>query len=178
MARTNINILGISELRWIRMGEFNSDDHYIYYCRQESLRMSSPHTQKESKMQYLVTISTMTKWSLFISKANHLTQVYAHITNTKESEVEWFYENLQGILGEGNGTPLQCSCLQNPRDGGAWWAAVYGVAQSRTRLKQLSRSSTRHSRTNTKKRCPFHHRRLECKSRKSRDTWNNRQVWP
>ena len=120
----------------------------------------------------------MTEWSLLVSKANHLTQVYAHITNTKESEVEWFYENLQGILGEGNGTPLQCSCLQNPRDGGAWWAAVYGVAQSRTRLKQLSRSSTRHSRTNTKKICPFHHRRLECKSRKSRDTWNNRQVWP
>ena len=41
-------------------------------------------------------------------------------------------------VGEGNGTPLQCSCLENPRDGGAWWAAVYGVAQSRTRLKQLS----------------------------------------
>ena len=39
---------------------------------------------------------------------------------------------------EGNGNPLQCSCLENPRDGGAWWAAVYGVAQSRTRLKQLS----------------------------------------
>ena len=37
--------------------------------------------------------------------------------------------------GEGNGNPLQCSCLENPRDGGAWWAAVYGVAQSRTRLK-------------------------------------------
>ena len=41
-------------------------------------------------------------------------------------------------IGEGNGNPLQCSCLENPRDGGAWWAAVYGVAQSRTRLKQLS----------------------------------------
>ena len=39
---------------------------------------------------------------------------------------------------EGNGNPLQCSCLENPRDGGAWWAAVYGVAQSRTRLKRLS----------------------------------------
>ena len=44
--------------------------------------------------------------------------------------------------GEGNGNPLQCSCLENPRDGGAWWAAVYGVAQSRTRLKQLSSSSS------------------------------------
>ena len=42
--------------------------------------------------------------------------------------------------GEGNGSPLQCSCLENPRDGGPWWAAVYGVAQSQTRLKQLSSS--------------------------------------
>ena len=45
-------------------------------------------------------------------------------------------------IGEGNGNPLQCSCLEKPRDGGAWWAAVYGVAQSRTRLKQLSSSSS------------------------------------
>ena len=45
-------------------------------------------------------------------------------------------------IGEGNDNPLQCSCLENPRDGGAWWAAVYGVAQSRTRLKQLSSSSS------------------------------------
>ena len=43
-------------------------------------------------------------------------------------------------IGEGNGNPLQCSCLESPRDGGAWWAAIYGVAQSRTRLKQLSSS--------------------------------------
>ena len=45
-------------------------------------------------------------------------------------------------IGEGNGTPLQCSCLENPRDGRAWWAAVYGVAQSRTRLERLSSSSS------------------------------------
>ena len=44
--------------------------------------------------------------------------------------------------GEGNVTPLQCSCLENPRDGGAWWAAIYGIAQSQTRLKQLSSSSS------------------------------------
>ena len=43
--------------------------------------------------------------------------------------------------GEGNSNPLQCSCLENPRDGGAWWAAVYGVAQNRTRLNRLSSSS-------------------------------------
>ena len=46
----------------------------------------------------------------------------------------------RSCIGEGNGNPLQCSCLENPRDGGAWWAAVYGVAQSRTRLKRLSSS--------------------------------------
>ena len=49
-------------------------------------------------------------------------------------------------IGEGNGNPLQYSCLENPRDGGAWWAAIYGVAQSRTRLKRLSSSSKRASR--------------------------------
>ena len=46
------------------------------------------------------------------------------------------------VIGEGNGNPLPCSCLENPRDGGAWWAAVYGVAQSWTRLKRLSSSSS------------------------------------
>ena len=46
-------------------------------------------------------------------------------------------------IGEGNGKPLQCSCLEDPRDGGAWWAAIYGVAQSRTWLKQLSITSSR-----------------------------------
>ena len=49
-------------------------------------------------------------------------------------------------IGEGNGNPLQCSCLENPRDGGAWWAAVYGVAQSQTRLKLLGSSSCSSSR--------------------------------
>ena len=52
-----------------------------------------------------------------------------------------FHFSLSGI-GEGNGNPLQCSCLENPRDGGAWWIAVYGVAQRRTRLKRLSSSSS------------------------------------
>ena len=56
---------------------------------------------------------------------------------------EWFHFQFSlSCIGEGNGNPLQCSCLENPRDGGAWWAAVYGVAQSRTRLKRLSSSSS------------------------------------
>ena len=57
-------------------------------------------------------------------------------------------------IGEGNGNPLQCSCLENPRDGGTWWAAIYGVAQSRTRLKWLSSSS-----------------REDVEKRKSSDCW-------
>ena len=47
-------------------------------------------------------------------------------------------------IGEGNGNPLQCSCMENPSDGGAWWADVYGVAQSQTRLKRLSSSSSKY----------------------------------
>ena len=53
-----------------------------------------------------------------------------------------FFHFSLSCIGEGNGSPLQCSCLENPRDGGAWWAAVYGVAQSQTRLKRLSSSSS------------------------------------
>ena len=57
---------------------------------------------------------------------------------------EWldFHFSLS-CIGEGNGNPLQCSCLENPRDRGAWWAAIYGVAQSQTRLKWLNSSSSR-----------------------------------
>ena len=64
MARVNINILGISELKWTGMGEFNSDNHYIYYYGQEFLgrrKWSSPHNQQESKMQYLGAIAKMTE---------------------------------------------------------------------------------------------------------------------
>ena len=60
MARVNVDILGISELKWTGMGEFNSDDHYIYYCGQESLRRNGVSWSiKESKMQYLDAISKM-----------------------------------------------------------------------------------------------------------------------
>ena len=63
MARVNINILGISELKWTGMGEFNSDDHYVYYCGQESLRRNGVAliVTKESEMQYLGAISKMTE---------------------------------------------------------------------------------------------------------------------
>ena len=59
-----------------------------------------------------------------------------------ENEGQILYGYIEVCYGEGNDNPLQCSCLENPRDGGAWWAAVYGVTQSRTRLKWLSSSSS------------------------------------
>ena len=67
-----------------------------------------------------------------------------------------FYFSLS-CIGEGNGNPLQCSCLEDPRDGGAWWAAVYGVAQSRTRLKRLSGSSSSSSRVDLQYSISFRH---------------------
>ena len=73
MIRVNIDILGIRELKWTRMGEFNSDDHYIYYCWQESLRTNGVAimVNKKSEMQYLDAVSKTTELSLFVSKANH-----------------------------------------------------------------------------------------------------------
>ena len=101
MAR--VDSLGISELKRTGMGEFNSDDHYIYYSGQESLRRNGVAimVKKESKMQYLDAISKTTEWSLFISKANHSIsriQAYAPTSNAEEAEVEWFYEDLQDFL--------------------------------------------------------------------------------
>ena len=69
---------------------------------------------------------------------------WAAVHGVAESDMTgrlYFHFSLS-CTGEGNGNPLQCSCLENPRDRGAWWAAIYGVAQSRTRLTRLSSSSS------------------------------------
>jgi len=73
MARVNVDILGIGEQKWTGMGEFNSDDQYVYYCGQESLRRKGVAiiVNKESEMQYLDAISKMTELFLFVSKANY-----------------------------------------------------------------------------------------------------------
>ena len=100
MARVNIYILGISELKWTGMVEFNSNDHYIHYCGQESLRRNEV-ALIVNKMQYFGAISKMTEWSVhFQGKPFNTTviQVYALITNAKEAEVEQFYEDLQDLL--------------------------------------------------------------------------------
>ena len=126
------------------MGEFNSDDHYIYNCGQESLRRNGIAIIVNKRVRNVVlgyylkndrTISVHFQGKPFNIM---VIQVYALSSNGEEAEVEQFSED----LGEGNGTPLQYSCLENPRDSGAWWAAIFGVAQSQTRLKQLSSSSS------------------------------------
>ena len=81
------------------MGEFNSDDHYIYYCGQESLRRNGAAiiVNKESEMQYLDAISKMTHWSLrFQGKLFNIAviQVYTPTSKAEEAEVQWFYEDL------------------------------------------------------------------------------------
>ena len=73
-----------------------------------------------------------------------------HSTGSLRVGSDWATSLSLSRNGEGNGNPLQCSCLENPRDGRAWWAAVYGVAQSRTRLKRLSSNSS----SNLKHPCP------------------------
>ena len=68
---------------------------------------------------------------------------YSQWGRWESDTAEWLHFDFSlSCIGEGNGDPLQCSCLENPRDGRAWWAAVYGVAQSRTQLKRLSSSSS------------------------------------
>ena len=138
MARVNIDILRISELKWTGRGEFNSDDHYIYHCGQESLRRNGVALRVNKKVQNTVLGYNLKNDRMicvhFQGKPFNITviQVYAPTTNAKEAKSDHqFYEDLQDLLEL---TP--------------------------------------------QKRCPFHHRGLECKCRKSRDTQNKRKIWP
>ena len=137
MASVNIDTLGINKLKWAWMGEFNSDDHYIYYCGQESLRRNGVAITVNKRVWNAVFGCNLKNDRMisvhFQGKPFNITviQPYAPTSNAEETEVEQFYEDLQDLLEL---TP--------------------------------------------KKRCPFHYRGLECKSRKSRNTWSNRQIWP
>ena len=93
MARVNIDILGISELTWIRMGKFHSDDHYIYYCGQESLRRNGVALIVNKSLK-------CSTWVYFQGKPFNTAkiQVHAPITNVKEAELEQFNEDLQDLL--------------------------------------------------------------------------------
>ena len=104
MARVNVNILGISELKWTGMGEFNSDDHYIYYCGQESLRRNGVASIVNKRVQstvpgYNFKIDRMISVH-FQGKPFNITiiQVYAPTSNAEKAEVEQFYEDLQDLL--------------------------------------------------------------------------------
>ena len=100
----NVDILGISELKWIGMGEFNSDDHHIYYCRQESLRRNGVAIMVKKRVQNAVlgcNLKNDKKISVrFQGKIFNITviQVYAPTSNAEEAEVEQFYEDLQDLL--------------------------------------------------------------------------------
>ena len=137
MARVNVDILGISELKWTGMGEFNSYDHHIYYCGQESLRRNGVAIMVNKRVRNAVLGFNLKNDRMisvrFQGKPFNIMviQVYDPTSNTEEAEVEQFCEDLQDLLE-----------LTPP------------------------------------KRCPFHYRGLECKSRKSRNTWSNRQIWP
>ena len=137
MARVNIDILGINELRRTRMGEFNSDDHYIYYCGQESLRRNGVAIVVNKRVRNAVLGCNLKNDRMisvhFQGRSFNVTviQVYAPTSNAEEAEVEQFYEDLQDLLE-----------LTPPN------------------------------------RCPFHYRGLDYESRKSRNSWSNRQIWP
>ena len=99
-ARVNIDILGISELKWTRMGEFNSDDHFMYYCGQESLRRNGGVTKGAWNGVLGFNLKNDRMISVrFQGKPFNITviQVYAPTSNAEEAEVEWFYEDLQDL---------------------------------------------------------------------------------
>ena len=104
MARMKIDILGISELKWTGMGEFNSDDHCIYYCGQESLRKNGVAITVNKRVRNAVLGCNLKNDRMisvhFKGKPFNITviQVYAPTSNPEEAEVEWFYKDLQDLL--------------------------------------------------------------------------------
>ena len=104
MARVNVDILGISELKWTGKGEFNSDDHYIYYCGQESLRRNGVAIMVNKRVQNAVLgcnlrNDRMTSVCFQGKPFNFMViQVYAPTSNAEEAEVEQFYEDIQDLL--------------------------------------------------------------------------------
>ena len=104
IVRVNINILGIGELKWTGMVEFNSDDHYIYYCGQESFRRNGVAIIVNKRVRNAVLECSLKNDRMislhFQGKPFKITviQVYAQTSNAKEAEVEWLYEDLQDLL--------------------------------------------------------------------------------
>ena len=104
MARVNVDILGISELKWTGIGEFNSDDHYNYYCEQESLRRNGAVIIVNKSVQNAVLGCNLKNDRMISVRIQGkpfniiVIQVCALTSNAEEAEVEWFYEDLQDLL--------------------------------------------------------------------------------
>ena len=102
MARVNVDILGISELKWAGMGEFNSDDHYIYYRRQESLRRNGVAIMVNKGVQNAVLGCSLKNDKMisvhFQSKPFNITVIHAYASTSNAEEAEQFYEDLQDLL--------------------------------------------------------------------------------
>ena len=119
MTTVNIDILEIGELKWTGMGEFNSDDHYIYYCRQESLRRNGVAMIVNKRVRNAVLGLNLKNDRMisihFQGKPFNMTviQVYALTSNAEEIEVEWFYEYLQDLpeLTSQKRCPFHCMGL-------------------------------------------------------------------
>ena len=146
MARVNINILGITKLKWTGTGAFSSDDHYIYYCGQESLRRKGVAIIINERVQnavlgYNLKNDRMTSVH-FQGKPFNITviQVYALTSNAEEAEVERFYEDLQGLhrtntqkRGPFHYRGLEC---KSRKLGNTWssrqiWPLEYGMKQGK-----------------------------------------------
>ena len=101
-ARINVDILGISELKWTGVGEFNADDHYIYYCGQESLRRNGVGIIVNKSLKCSTWVQSQKRQNdlCFQGKPFNIMviQVYASTSNTEEAEVEQFYEDLKDVL--------------------------------------------------------------------------------
>ena len=117
-------------------------NHLILWVPFSSYLQSFPASESFQMSQFFasgaqsigVSASASVIYTKHIYKCSNM---YKQVTLNQDFAPWRIFDN----IGEGNGNPLQCSCLENPRDGGAWWAVIYGVAQSRTRLKWLSSSS-------------------------------------
>ena len=158
MARVNINNLGIRELKWTGMGEFNSDDHYIYYYRQESLRRNGV-TIMVNKRVWNAVLGCNLKNNRMISvhfqgKPFNITviQDYAPTSNAEEALVEWFYKDLQDLLKL---TPKKCPFhyrgleSQSSKSGNSWnnrqfwsWSSEWSRGKAN---RVLPRERTGHS---------------------------------
>ena len=117
MARVNIGIVGISDLKWTRMGKFNLGNHYIYYCGQESLRRNGVALTVNRRVRSAVLGCSLKNDRMisvcFQGKLFSITviQVYAPTTNAKEAEVKQFYEDLQDLLVQFSSVAQSCPTL-------------------------------------------------------------------